>query len=59
MNNVQSAAKHLLKVQRLRTVAVTVCGRASYWDDDIVYTFREILKKFIRELREVTNLVNI
>ena len=58
MNNVQSAAKHLLKVQRLRTVTVTVCGRASYWDDDIVYTSGEIPEKFIRELREVTNLVN-
>ena len=47
-----------MKVQRLRAVTVTACGRASYWDDDIVYTSGEMPEKFIRELREVTTLVN-
>ena len=37
----------------------TTMYETSLWDEDIVSTSREILEKFIRELRRVTNYVNI
>ena len=61
IKTISSQDLHASKVQRLSRKRVgQKCSKrgASYWDDDIVYTSGEMPEKFIRELREVTNLVN-